>query len=31
MEPKTIIGIVLVAFIIGGWILLQVRNRNKKK
>jgi|CZCA01.1.fsa_nt_gi hypothetical protein len=31
MEPKTIIAIVLVAFIIGGWILLQVRNRNKKK
>ncbi len=31
MEPKTIIAIVLVTFIIGGWILLQVRNRNKKK
>lgn len=31
MEPKTIIAIVLVAFIIGGWIFLQVRNRNKKK
>lgn len=31
MKPKTIIAIVLVAFIIGGWIFLQVRNRNKKK
>jgi hypothetical protein len=31
MEPKTIIAIVLVAFIIGGWIFLQVRNHNKKK
>lgn len=31
MEPKTIIAIVLVAFIIGGWIFLQVRKHNKKK
>lgn len=30
MEPKTIIAIVLVAFIIGGFIFLQVR-KNKKK
>lgn len=31
MEPKTIVAIVLVAFIIGGFIFLQVRNHNKKK
>ena len=30
MEPKTIIAIVLVAFIIGGFIFLQIRNRRKK-
>lgn len=30
MELKTIIAIALVAFIIGGFILLQVRNRKKK-
>lgn len=30
MEPKTIVAIVLVAFIIGGFILLQVRKKNKK-
>jgi preprotein translocase subunit YajC len=30
MEPKAIIGIVLVAFIIGGFIFLQIRNRRKK-
>lgn len=30
MELKTIIGIVLVAFIVGGFIFLQVRNRKKK-
>lgn len=30
MEPKTIIVIVLVAFIIGGFIFLQVKNRKKK-
>lgn len=29
MEPKTIVAIVLVAFIIGGFIFLQVRNRKK--
>ena len=30
MEPKTIIAIVLVACIIGGFIFLQVKNRKKK-
>lgn len=30
MEPKIIIAIVLVAFIIGGFIFLQVKNRKKK-
>ena len=30
MEPKTIIAIFLVAFIIGGFIFLQVKNRKKK-
>ena len=30
MEPKTIIAIVLVAFIIGDFIFLQVKNRKKK-
>ena len=30
MEPKTIVAIVLVAFIIGGFIFVQVRNRKKK-
>lgn len=30
MEPKTIIAIVLVAFIVGGFVFLQVRNRKKK-
>ena len=30
MEPKTIVAIVLVAFIIGGFIFLQVRKTNKK-
>ena len=29
MEPKTI-AIVLVAFITGGFVFLQVRNRKKK-
>lgn len=29
MEPKTIIGIVLVAFIVGGLIFLFIRNRRK--
>ena len=30
MEPKTIVDIVLVAFIIGGFIFLQIRSKNKK-
>ena len=30
MEPKNIIAIVLVAFIIGGFVFLQVKNRKKK-
>ena len=30
MEPKRLIAIVLVAFIIGGFIFLQVKNRKKK-
>lgn len=30
MEPKTIAAIVLVAFIIGGFIFLQIRSKNKK-
>lgn len=30
MEPKTIIAIVLVVVIIGGFIFLQVKNRKKK-
>lgn len=30
MEPKTIVAIVLVAFIIGGFVFLQLRNRKKK-
>jgi len=30
MEPKTIVAIVLVAFIIGGFIFLQTRSKNKK-
>lgn len=30
MELKTIIGIVLVAFIVGGFIFLQIRGRKKK-
>jgi preprotein translocase subunit YajC len=30
MEPKAIVAIVLVAFIIGGFIFLQVRKKNKK-
>lgn len=29
MEPKTIIAIVLVAFIIGGFIFLLVKHRKK--
>ena len=30
MEPKTTVAIVLVAFIIGGFIFLQIRSKNKK-
>ena len=30
MEPKTIVAIVLVAFIIGGITILQIRSQNKK-
>ncbi len=30
MELKAIIGIALVAFIVGGFIFLQVRNRKNK-
>jgi len=30
MEPKTIVAIVLVAFIIGGFIFLQIRSKSKK-
>lgn len=30
MEPKTIVAIVPVAFIIGGFIFLQIRSKNKK-
>lgn len=30
MEPQTIVAIVLVAFIIGGFIFLQIRSKNKK-
>lgn len=30
MEPKTIVAIVLVAFIISGFIFLQIRSKNKK-
>lgn len=29
MEPKTIIGLCLVAFIVGGLIFLLIRNRGK--
>ncbi len=30
MELKAIIGIALVAIIVGGFIFLQIRNRKKK-
>lgn len=30
MELKAIIGIALVAFIVGSFIFLQIRNRKKK-
>lgn len=29
MDAKTIVAVVLVAFIIGGFIFLQIRNRKK--
>lgn len=29
MDAKTIVAVVLVAFIIGGFILLQIKNRKK--
>ena len=31
MEPKTIVAIVLVAFIIGGFIFLQIRSKGRSK
>lgn len=30
MEPKTIVAVVLVAFIIGGFFFLQIRSKKKK-
>lgn len=30
MEPKTIVAIVLVAFIIGGFVFLQIRFEKQK-
>ncbi len=30
MDAKTIIGIALAAFIVGGFIFLQVKNKRKK-
>ena len=30
MDAKTIVAVVLVAFIIGGFIFLQIRWKNKK-
>ena len=30
MEPKTIVAIALVAFIIGGFIFVQIRSKIKK-
>ena len=29
MDAKTIVGVVLVAFIIGGFFFLQIKNRKK--
>lgn len=29
MDAKTIVGVVLVAFIVGGFIFLQIKNRKK--
>lgn len=31
MDAKTIAAMILVAFIVGGFIFLQIRNHNKKK
>ena len=31
MEPKTIVAILAVAFIIGSFIWLQIRKNNRKK
>lgn len=31
MEPKTIVAIVLVAFIIGGFIFLQIRSKTRSE
>ena len=31
MEPKTIVAIVLIAFIIGGFIFLQVRKKTRSE
>lgn len=30
MDAKTIVAIILVAFIVGGFIFLQIRNKKKK-
>mgnify|MGYP000241274162 CR=1 FL=1 len=30
MDAKTIVAVVLVAFIVGGFIFLQIRSKNKK-
>ena len=29
MDAKTIVAVVLVAFIVGGFIILQIKNRKK--
>ena len=31
MDAKTIVAVVLVAFIVGGFIFLQIKNRKKLK
>ena len=31
MDAKTIVAVVLVAFIIGGFIFLQIKNRKKSR
>ncbi len=30
MEPKTVIGLILLAIVVGGFIFLQIRSRRKK-